>query len=324
MSSSSRPSTPPAAAPRAVRAPRSSIAFGKLGAATPAAALRAALSAALGDLHLALCLHRVGPAAPGSQQPEKTIPAPELDALVELLLRSRPRARSRWLTLTFDDGYEDAASYIASRAPRYPEVEFLFFVCPAKAEQRAGFRWDLFERQRHDGAGPEEAAATLARPFDLERENARPELRGLAEDEAYRLATTERLRALAAAPNVALGNHTNCHFAACELDEARLTEDLRRSELDFARLFGPSRHFAFPFGIPNRSFTARDVAIVRAASDRAVIWSTESRPYRADERRPGGVVPRYSVLGDWPHRALAGWITGRALIFRARGPKYAF
>jgi len=309
--------------PRRVRASRVSEAFGRAGAMAPLGALRAGLSAALGGLHVSLCLHRVGPAHPGSTQPEKTIPAGELDALVELLLSSRRRATAPWLSVTFDDGYADAAEYIATRAARYPEAEFLFFVCPGKLETGAGFRWDLVEAAVRHGRTAEQAAESLRLPLDVESENARADLRGLTREPAYRLATVEEVRELTRAGNVLLGNHTNCHFPAADLDEERLARDLTHSTADFARLYGGPAHFAFPFGIPGRSFGRRDVEVVRRFGA-PVIWSTESRPYRAAERAPGRVVPRYAVLGTWPHRSLAGWIAGRALVYRARGTRHDF
>ena len=36
------------------------------------------------------------------------------------------------------------------RAPRWPEVEWLYFVCPQKTERRVGFRWDLAEVLRRE------------------------------------------------------------------------------------------------------------------------------------------------------------------------------
>ena len=102
------------------------------------------------------------------------MPAPELDTLIELLLTSRPGAGRDWLRLSFDDGYRDAGDYIRTRAPRFPQVQFDFFICPEKTEARAGFRWDLVEQSNLE-------KTLLATPADVESENLRPELRALAE-----------------------------------------------------------------------------------------------------------------------------------------------
>jgi len=290
-----------------------------LGSRTPRRLLRGALRAALGDLQVGLCLHRVGAPLPGAFLPQMTMPAGELDGLIELLLASH-RSGPRWLSVTFDDGYADSVDYVASRAARYPDVEFLVFACPQKAERRAGFRWDLVDRDVRAGRGLEEAwYAHMDRPRDLATENEREDLRALAALPEYRLATPEELRALAGLPNVALGNHSNCHFKASELSADEFAREVEASEADFARLFGPSAHFAFPYGWP--LFDGSHVATLLART-RGLVWSTTRRPYRAEERRARSLLPRFPVDGRWGARGTAAWIAGRAALFRARGPRH--
>lgn len=277
------------------------------------------LSAALGDLCAALCLHRVGEAPEGAFLPQMTMPEEELDELVELLVGSR-RASDRWLSVTFDDGYADSVEYVASRAERFPEVEFLVFACPEKAERRAGFRWDLVDRDVRRGRKLEEAwYAYMDEPRDVLAENSRAELRALAALPDYRLATLDELRAIARLPNVELGNHTNCHFKASELSPDQFVVDVERSEADFARLFGASNHFAFPYGWP--LFDASHVAALSART-RGLVWSTTRRPYRASEREARALLPRFPVDGRWGARGAAAWIAGRAAAFRARGARH--
>src|SRR5205814_921273 len=127
-------------------------------------------------LGVSLCLHRIAPRPrPTDWQAGLSIPAHELDALIELLLEAKP-AR---LSVTFDDGYREVATWLAARAPRFPQVDFTFFVCPEKIETRAGFRWDLVEEALK--AGLDRRAELLAEPVDLRRENERRELRSLTE-----------------------------------------------------------------------------------------------------------------------------------------------
>ncbi len=293
----------------------------RMGRSMPTPVLRRTLRGALDGHHLALCLHRVSERHRDTDwQKYLTIAPAELDALIELLLSSRD---GRWLTISFDDGYRDAAEYVASRASRYPEVELVFFVCPEKTERRAGFRWDLVEERVRAGQPLARAVQEMEQSFDVARENSRGELRALADAADYALAGLDAVRALARYPNVTLGNHTNCHFKATRLsiDDAR--EEYRRSTADFVRLFGPQRQFAFPFGTPRHHFDRRHVELLRGLGDH-LIWSTEARPYRPEERRPGAVLPRFPIDGTRSFRETAAWIASRAAYFRLRGSRHDF
>ena len=237
----------------------------------------------LDGLDLALCLHRVG------DRPHDwlSIGSRELDALIELLRAARGASTAGHLTVTFDDGYDDAAEYVATRAPRYPDIEWLFFICPKPAEERGSFSWDA------------------------------PRARGCE------LATLEHLRGLARLPNVSLGNHTNSHQRPNDLSDAELDFEYRKSVDDFERLFGEQQHFAFPFGSPGLQFSHRHVAKMRELRP-SVIWSTERRPYLAAECRPGAVLPRFAINGNWTHRQTAVWISMLALKFRCLGSPHRY
>ena len=122
----------------------------------PDASVWPIFSRAVSGLAITLCLHRVS----STHQNRMTMLEAELDRFVEGALAHNATS-TRWLTLSFDDGYEDAGNYIESRARNFPSVEWLFFVCPEKVEKRAGFRWDL---PRPDSTS-----------FDVDRENDRQE-----------------------------------------------------------------------------------------------------------------------------------------------------
>src|SRR5688500_8648063 len=99
-----------------------------LGKRVPRAVLLASVRASVRDLHVSLCLHRVLEVRRASDpQPALTIAPGELDELIGMFIEVRPE--NPRLTVTFDDGYADAAQYVADRAPRFPTVEFLVFVC---------------------------------------------------------------------------------------------------------------------------------------------------------------------------------------------------
>lgn len=296
----------------------------RAGRALPAPVLRQLAGQALSGLNASLCLHRVARVRrPTDWQPMLTSHPDELDAAVELLLASRPEAGERWLTLSFDDGYADSAEYIASRAARYPQVQFAFFVCPEKLETRAGFRWDLVERALARGTPREQAVALLHAPLDLAAENEREDLRALGDDPDFRICTVDEVKALKRFPNVLVGNHTNVHLPATTLSDEVVREEYRRSLDAFTRLFGAPAEVAFPFGTPVKEFAATHVDAWRGLGD-FVVWTTESRPYRPAERRPGAVLPRYAVDGRLSGPELVAWIAARAAKFRLRGTPHRF
>lgn len=283
----------------------------------PGPARRALLGGALHGLGACLCLHRIAARPrPTDWQPGLSMPGPELDALIELLLTSRPGPKRDWLRITFDDGYRDAGEYLRTRAPRFPEVQFDFFICPEKTITRAGFRWDLVEQRDRE-------LTLLDTPADVEAENRRPELRALAEHPDYALCTIDELRELARIPNVTLGNHTSLHLSSAKFPDEVIKADFERSTAAFTKHFGAPQQFAFPYGTPRHHFAQRHVDWLRALGS-FPIWTTEARPYRLDELRPGGVLPRFPVDGRLDAQSLAGWIAARSFAFRARGTKHHF
>ena len=294
--------------------------MGLVGNALPGPALKKLLAAAVRGLGISLCLHRVS-ARPRSSEWQKTlsIPAYELDELLELLLSAGP-AR---LSVTFDDGYSDAAGYLRTRAARFPTVDFTFFICPEKAEVRAGFRWDLVEESLKRREPRETAMALLKAPADVTKENARPELRALTGSQDYALCTVEELKELTALPNVRLGNHTNLHLSSANAPDEVVRADFEHSTAAFTRLFGAPTQFAFPFGTPRFHFQQRHVDWLRALGD-FPIWTTEARPYRLVEVKPQAVLPRFPVNGTKNASTVAGWIAARSFSFRARGTKHHF
>jgi Polysaccharide deacetylase len=258
--------------------------------------LAALLRAGLGDRALALCFHRVafGPRRGGELVPKLTMPAAEIDRLIGFVASEMGRPGRR-LTVCFDDGYREAAEYVLSRAPLRPDVEWLFFVCPAKVEGQVGFRWDLAELLRRADPAIDDASIVHA-PLDLAAENLRGELRDLASDERFALADVEICRRLQRLPNVVLGNHSNVHHRASALTREEFRAEYERSTADFRRLFGEPRHAAFPFGVPGTDFDAAHVEALRQIGA-FEIWSTEPRPYRLVERGAGAVLPRFAVDG---------------------------
>lgn len=251
-------------------------------------------------LDVALCLHHVS----RRYRDELTMPAHELDAFLSRASQIEHAGGSRWLTLTFDDGYLDAWHYVMTRARRFPDQEWLMFVCPTKAEHQAAFRWDL-DKVDDDS------------PRDSRIENHRTDLKAASQLSDAHLATVEQCRYLRIFDNVHLGNHTNCHFRATALPLAHALDELEQSHVDFERLFGPEHHFAFPFGAQG-DFDDRHVESIRRVTD-AIIWTTVPRPFLRAHRRPGAVLPRFGVDGRWSAAQLAFLIAVRSLRARVHG-----
>jgi len=245
-----------------------------------------------------------------------TVTPEVLDELLAMLKGPAQTAPAQ-LFLCFDDGYADAAAYVAKRAPLNPSVRWLFFVCPEKIERRAGFRGDLFELTATVPTDRVALENFLPNNFDILGENQRSELQRLGNHENFALATAIECARLGSLENVTLGNHTNCHFRLTELTSAAAEQELRTSIEAFERLFGPCRHIAFPFGAPDDDFTPGHVAF--ATSLRQLLcWSTEQRPFRPDELTSGAVLPRFTLYQFPNTKAMITKICLLSTFFRLR------
>jgi hypothetical protein len=233
----------------------------------------------------ALCFHRIG-----EPRGKLRMPAEEIDRLIQFVL-----AAAGGLTVSFDDGYRESAEYVLQRAPEFPQVEWLYFVCPEKLELRAGYRWDV-------------PGSAQDAPVDLAGENRREDLRAAGRD----LAGIEEVLRVQRLPNASLGNHTNVHFRPALMREDQFAEECARSKRHFERLFGPQRHFAFPFGVPGVDFGPEHMDELRALGD-FLVWSTEPRPFQPRERRPGTPLPRFAVDGSRTWKETAAHIALHAV-----------
>ena len=289
--------------------------FSAAAALLPSSWLHRWLAWSTRDLCIALCFHRVNRDRRAADPlPQQTVAPEVLDELLAWVTQSMPAGPAQ-LFMCFDDGYADAARYVADRAPRYPSVQWLFIVCPEKTEKRVGFRWDLFECTADRGQLSLDAFLEANLSVDLE--NQRPELRELADREAFKLATVASCAELASLRNVTLGNHTNCHFRLSRLPKGEAERELKRSIADFERLWGACHHLAFPFGTPEEDFTPDQVRLIRRIGS-ALLWSTEQRPFRPSEVAPGAVLPRLTVYQFTNTKAMVTKICLLATLFRCR------
>src|ERR1039457_4942658 len=101
------------------------------------------LSSALKGAELHLCLHRVGKPDPADTLgADCFIEASTLDDLIRVLRGNGKAPNATRFVVSFDDGYADAVGYVTSRHPSFPDVSWVFFICPAKIRDRTGFDWD--------------------------------------------------------------------------------------------------------------------------------------------------------------------------------------
>ena len=281
----------------------------------PRWALQSLFRRATKGFGLAVCVHRVGPTAGRrcNPAPEMTIAEARIDRLLELV---RGAGREDSLSLTFDDGYADSVAYVERRARAYPGVQWLVFVCPEKLTQRSGFRWDHYELLRRRNLPTPPFGVFMAQDLDVHRENHRHDLREVARQPEFALATVEACKRLSTLSNVSLGGHTNTHFNLCLLSTQAAETELRESTLAFESAFGqPLHHFSFPFGTPGEHFTEAHVAYLQSLR-KLTLWSTHQRPFAPDDRGRGAVLPRFAFRGAWSGEAMLVWMTLHAL--RAR------
>lgn len=291
--------------------------FSAAAALVPLALLKRWLAWSTRDLCVALCFHRVSVQKRATDpQPDLTVAPELLDELLAFLTRSMPAAPAQ-LFFCFDDGYADAAQYVAARAPVHSSVQWLFFVCPEKTEKRAGFRWDLYEANAAAQSRRADLDSFLDQDLDIDTENRRPELQQIAQSATFPLATVSECAQLASFKNVSLGNHTNCHFRLTALPGDQAERELKASTADFERLWGRCRHFAFPFGAPVQDFTADHVRIVNQARP-VLSWSTQQRPFRPAEIASGAVLPRFTVYQFGNVKAMVIKICVLSTLFRRK------
>lgn len=275
----------------------------------PAAVIERWARLVLRDRHVALCLHRVDAVPAGgvtSAPAGLSVPAAVLDDL--LVRAARIGGGRRWLTLSFDDGYDDAVRYVHDRAVSHPEIDWRAFVCPDKALRHSGFRWD---------AGLDPFAPLPGDVEGLAGENGRAELLAAGAEAATALATVGELRALARDVPSAVGNHTNVHLPLAAMAPPLAEAELTRSTDAFEHLLGPCRSFAFPFGTPGVYWRPEHAAQL-AARGVEEIWSVESRTFAAQDRVPGAVLPRFPVDGRDDAKTILALVAARATAERIR------
>lgn len=277
----------------------------------PAPAVRRIVAWATRGFDVAVCLHRVLPSdlahvtMPGLTNTEE-----EIDRLLECFSSVPER-----ITMTFDDGYDDAREFIARRAPIHPDIRWIFMICPEKTVERRSFPWDDWTVDGHDERGGDFLGS-----WEERTRNQRDSARGVAtraDLEPYRLATADQCRDLAALANVELGNHTNHHYAMAWLTPAEVDREILDSDALFVEEFGTCEHFAFPFGAPPRVYEEH----VERATELlpSTIWTIENRAVRSDDVAELRVRPRFA----WdPTRlspqAMSLFIAMKCLAVRAR------
>ena len=173
----------------------------------------------------------------------------------------------------------------------------------------AGFRAFLLERcgeaarvDPHMTCSP-----SLIREWDDQK--------GLAYREAVRsyagsFATREDLETVRGDPLVAFGSHSFHHYSFRALSDAEAEADIRANAEALASYPNDRPIFAFPFGVPGRSFSARQVERVLGHGYRRV-FTVLSRV----NAEVGATVLHRLALTDWHDRRSRFWYqVGRAAL----------
>ena len=252
----------------------------------PDAALTRLIAEATEGVEVAFCFHRVLPA----DLAHVTIPGlVNTEEEIDLLLKCFER-NPEPITMTFDDGYDDARAFIEDRAPAHPNIQWIFMICPEKTLERRSFPWDDWTVD-----GLDETDADFLSSWEARTRQKSSRAQGVARRadlEPYRLATAEQCRALAELSNVELGNHTNHHYAMAWLTETEVDREILDSDATFTEEFGSCDHFAFPFGAAPR---VHEEHVERATElITSTIWTIENQPVPADRSESLRVRPRFA------------------------------
>lgn len=291
----------------------------------------------LGKQDLALCLHRVCETRRTTDPyPANTIEKAKLLHMLSLVSAFHRQGPSR-LTLSFDDGYADAVEFVRTEAPRYPQIEWIVFICPIKSEKRIGFRWDRFELAQHGdqdavlrrvksqmdpGSFPpsiqgESLYQHINKGLDPGLDAIDPSLRIFPDLDPFRLSSLAELKALLEIPAVRLGNHSNTHLRLSTLSDSQANREIQDSLAAMQRLFAPTQDFAIPFGTPARDYLPPHIELLRRNGVRS-IWTTYSAPFWPRESRAGAVLPRFVIIGTWSYKRILLYIALTSFAHRYR------
>ncbi len=95
-------------------------------------------------------------------------------------------------------------------------------------------------------------------------------------------------------------------------------QELSTSKERFTELFGPPKHFAFPYGTPNLFVLDRDIEIAKE-THAATTWTVDVHPYRATEAVHGAVLPRFAWNSlDMSAEGMALYIAMKCAALRTR------
>ena len=90
-----------------------------------------------------------------------------------------------------------------------------------------------------------------------------------------------------------IGAHTVNHPILASVDDAAAEAEISESKADLEAICaGPVKAFAYPNGTPARDYTARDVALVKAAGFR---YAFSTRPALADDALERLEIPRFGL-----------------------------
>jgi len=290
-----------------------------------------------------LTMHRVRPPLPAGFQPNRSLEiTPEfLDEMIVRLRRSGAdlvsmdeavarikagNSSSRFVALTFDDGYRDNLEHAWPVLKRH-NVPFTLYLPSSFADGKGDLWWIALERAVTALPSIEVTIAGEALRFDCADDAAKEEtfravywrLRAIGDESEMRAIIAglaakagidaaaicaaecmgwDEVRRLAADRLCTIGAHTDRHIMLAKAGANEARAEMLRGAGRIAAMLGPKpRHFAFPVGDPT-SAGPRDFALAAELGfDSAV--TTRAGVLFPDHARHLHALPRISVNGDF-------------------------
>ena len=224
--------------------------------------LEKSIEKTLRSTNLAICLHRITDSDSDRTKNPLTITSKTLKELLSSLNRIACGSDVGKLTITFDDGYMESLEFIQKNQSNYPNLSWIYFICPEKSIKNEGFEWDPPNKKAE--------LSSIERCFSAHKKH-----------------------------SIKIGNHTNSHRSISTLSNDEIINEIQLSIKKLKDHNIDHTDFAFPYGYPNVHFTESQSTLIKNEYSRHSIdvslWSTEPYPYPAKSNPI--IIPRIPILG---------------------------
>ena len=219
-----------------------------------------ALQKSLGGASLAICLHRITDSNEETTKSPLTITTKTLEKILHSLNHVSQGHGAGEILVTFDDGYSETLEFIENKKHLFPNLSWIYFICPQKCARNENYVWDREETT---------------------------------------ISSLEKCLEASQKYSFKIGNHTNTHRAISTLSDKEIENEINDSIEILERYKIPHRDFAFPFGYPGVHFTDKQTKIIKRIylnhGINAKTWSTEPYPFNNTNEKES--IPRIPILG---------------------------